>query len=79
MSPRKGILWFRNDLRLHDNEALLEALNHCEEIIPVYVFDTRLWNGKSSFGFPKMGDHRARFTIESVLDLKNHFYKRARI
>ncbi|MEZ5056112.1 MAG: DASH family cryptochrome [Saprospiraceae bacterium] len=70
MSPRKGILWFRNDLRLHDNEALLEALNHCEEIIPVYVFDTRLWNGKSSFGFPKMGEHRAQFTIESVLDLK---------
>ena len=26
MHPRRAIVWFRNDLRIHDNEALTEAL-----------------------------------------------------
>lgn len=43
MEKRIGILWFRLDLRLHDNEALHDALNHCDEIIPVYIFDERIF------------------------------------
>ena len=38
---KRAILWFRNDLRLHDNEALSEALKTAEEIYPVYIFDER--------------------------------------
>ncbi len=71
MEKRIGILWFRQDLRLHDNEALTEALNHCQEIIPVYVFDERVFTGKTrKLGLPKTGKFRANFIIESIKDLR---------
>ena len=31
------IVWFRTDLRLHDNPALYAADSHAERIIPVYI------------------------------------------
>lgn len=31
-----AIMWFRNDLRLHDNPALIAALEH-EQVIPLYI------------------------------------------
>lgn len=38
MPSKKAILWFRQDLRLHDNTALIYATkNH--DIIPVYILD----------------------------------------
>ena len=61
MSNNRAIVWFRNDLRLHDNEALTEALKHADEIIPVYVFDERIFGGKTRYGFPKTGVFRANF------------------
>ena len=66
-----GIVWFRQDLRVHDNEALIDALDSCEQIVPVFVFDTRVFAGKTKYGFPKTGTHRARFIIESVKDLQH--------
>ncbi len=57
-----SILWFRQDLRLHDNEALLEALRNADELIPVYIFDIK----------PKrISVSRLRFLIESVIDLRH--------
>lgn len=70
MYRKRAIVWFRQDLRLHDNVALTEALKSADEIIPVYVFDERVFQGKTSFGFPKTGRYRARFIIESVQDLR---------
>ena len=70
MNNKPVILWFRNDLRLHDNEALKEALSADSDILPIYVFDDRLFYGKSSFGFRKTGVHRAKFIIESIQDLR---------
>lgn len=67
---KRSILWFRNDLRLHDNEALHEACRHTEEVIPVYVFDERIFLGKTPFGFPKTGKFRAQFIIDSIKDLR---------
>ena len=66
------IVWFRLDLRLHDNEALTDALKSCDEVIPVYVFDERLFEGKTRYGFRKTDRHRARFVIESVEDLRTN-------
>jgi deoxyribodipyrimidine photo-lyase len=71
MNGRTSIVWFRNDLRLHDNESLIKAISSSDNIIPVYVFDTRLFLGKTSFGFPKTGKYRAQFLIESVESLKS--------
>lgn len=70
MSEKLAILWFRQDLRLHDNEALTDALKHVDQIVPVYIFDERVFNGETRFGFPKTGKYRARFIIESVKDLR---------
>ena len=55
MPEKKGIVWFRQDLRLHDNEALWEALHVCDEIIPMFIFDERALFGKSKYGFNKLG------------------------
>ena len=63
------LLWFRNDLRLHDHEPLHRALEQTADIIPVYCFDPRQF-GQTSFGFPKTGSYRAQFLLESVADLR---------
>ena len=72
MSSRKAVLWFRTDLRLHDNEALRDALEVAKEVYPIYVFDSRLFLGYSSFGLRKMGRHRCKFLIESVMNLREN-------
>ncbi len=33
----RALLWFRRDLRLTDNPALLAALQECDRIIPLYI------------------------------------------
>ena len=38
----RGIVWFRRDLRLHDQPALAAACEECEEVIPLFVFDEPL-------------------------------------
>ena len=73
---KRVIVWFRQDLRLHDNEALVEALGVADEVIPVYVFDVRLFRGKSIFGFDRIGIARAQFILESVVDLRERLRAR---
>ena len=70
MKKKRVIVWFRQDLRLHDNEALADALRTSEEVIPVYVFDERVFRGKTKYGFPKTGAHRTKFIIDSIKDLR---------
>jgi deoxyribodipyrimidine photo-lyase len=72
---RRAIVWFRNDLRLHDNEAITNALRMADEVIPVYVFDERIFMGKTRFGFAKTGKYRAQFILESIEDLKQNLKK----
>jgi len=38
----RGIVWFRRDLRLHDQPALTAACQECDEVIPLFVFDEPL-------------------------------------
>lgn len=38
----RGIHWFRNDLRIHDNRALSCLLEKVEEWLPLFIFDPRL-------------------------------------
>jgi len=75
MTTKRVIVWFRQDLRLHDNEALTEAIAHSDEVIPVYVFDTRVFTATTPNGFPKTGKYRAQFIIESVQNLKANLKK----
>ena len=73
---KRSIVWFRSDLRIHDNEALSDALAHNDEIIPLYVVDPRLKSGKTKAGFDKMGVYRRKFVQESLEDLRRNFQKR---
>jgi deoxyribodipyrimidine photo-lyase len=71
----RGIVWFRNDLRLHDNEALTDAIKNCDEVLPVYVFDERIYRGYTKFGFRKADRHRTKFVIEAVKNLRENLQK----
>ncbi len=65
---KTAIVWFKTDLRLHDNETLIKAIAQSNEIIPVYCFDESQFE-TSSFGFKKTGNFRAQFLLESLIDL----------
>eukprot|EP00878_Enallax_costatus_P001665 GHUV01001818.1.p1 GENE.GHUV01001818.1~~GHUV01001818.1.p1 ORF type:complete len:492 (+),score=141.61 GHUV01001818.1:197-1672(+) len=66
---KPAIVWFRNDLRLHDHEPLAAASSSATSLLPVYIFDPREY-GKSPNGFDKTGPYRARFILEALHDLK---------
>ena len=38
---KPALVWFRNDLRLHDHEPLAAACAASTSVLPVYVFDPR--------------------------------------
>ena len=60
-----GLMWFRRDLRVDDNAALLEALRSCRQVHCVFVFDTDILDL-----LPRM-DRRVEFIRESLVDLDN--------
>ncbi len=70
-----AIIWFRNDLRIHDNEALTKAITDSNVVIPVYIFDERIFNGKTKFGFRKTDIFRTKFIIESIICLRKKLQK----
>eukprot|EP01026_Neomeris_dumetosa_P030046 TRINITY_DN2414_c0_g1_i14.p1 TRINITY_DN2414_c0_g1~~TRINITY_DN2414_c0_g1_i14.p1 ORF type:complete len:735 (-),score=48.41 TRINITY_DN2414_c0_g1_i14:262-2295(-) len=83
---KRIILWFKNDLRLHDNYTIHEAVKavkegKTQEVLPLYCFDPRFFDiniidRKTSMkGTPKMGPYRTQFLLESVLDLKQNLRK----
>ena len=42
------LLWYRRDLRLHDHPALSAARHAYEQVVPVFVLDDALLNGRFS-------------------------------
>lgn len=71
MSERTILVWFRNDLRIEDNEILLEATRKADYVIPVYCFDPYYFKTTPS-GTLKTGNVRAKFLIESVANLREN-------
>ena len=37
--PRRNVMWFRRDLRIGDNPALLAAIESSDEVIPLFILD----------------------------------------
>ncbi len=62
------IVWFKTDLRLHDNETIIKAIAQSDQIIPVYCFDDTEYV-TTEFGFKKTGSFRTHFLLESLIDL----------
>ncbi|MEZ4289671.1 MAG: deoxyribodipyrimidine photo-lyase [Myxococcota bacterium] len=59
-SAGRGIHWFRNDLRLHDNTALAALADRVEAWLPVFVLDPEL------LGAGGRETPRARFLLGCV-------------
>lgn len=70
MSGRIILVWFRNDLRTHDNEVLVRALEQGNQIIPVYCFDPRHYEDHGE-GIRKTGVLRAEFIRRNVQALRD--------
>ena len=64
-----AIYWFRNDLRLEDNPALMLACKSADFLLPIYVNDKRL-EEETPWGFPRISEHRKVFLQESLEDLR---------
>ena len=58
-----GLMWFRRDLRSHDNAALYHALKTCRQVHCVFTFDTEILDS-----LPRR-DRRVEFIRESLVDL----------
>ena len=62
------IYWFRNDLRLADNPALVEACLQADCLLPIYIHLPQA-QATHDLGFPREGAHRQAFLRESLDDL----------
>ena len=59
-----AVVWFRRDLRIFDHPALAAALRDHERVVPVFVLDRRLIDGR----FPSPG--RTQFLLDSLDGLR---------
>jgi len=57
-----NILWFKKDLRIHDNEALFEASKDFK-VLPIYIIENDLWAQNTH------SDRQWQFCKESLIDL----------
>jgi deoxyribodipyrimidine photo-lyase len=58
-----AIVWFRRDLRIHDHPALVDAISNAERVVPLFVFDPALLDGRWR------SSNRAWFLAGCVRDL----------
>lgn len=59
----RSIYWFKKDLRIEDNKALLGAIHNSKELIPIFIFDKNILREFNSYN-EKLG-----FTTESIKEL----------
>lgn len=65
---KRGLVWFKNDLRIQDNETLRKAIAENEEVLCVYCFDDEMLEQVYP-GIKKMGPFRLQFLRESLEQL----------
>jgi len=65
------IVWFKTDLRLHDNESLIKAIAQSDAVVPIYCYDESHFT-TTAFGFQKTGAFRAQFLQEALIDLDSN-------
>lgn len=68
--PTRAVLWFRNDLRIRDNQLFqYEEVRRADELVAVYCIDQRHFEVSSFGDHKRIGRHRARFLAQSIEDL----------
>lgn len=65
-----AIWWIRRDLRLHDNQALSQAIGEGRRVAPVFVMDDRLLDS------PNAGPRRTAFMIDGLTRLDHDLRQR---
>lgn len=68
---KRGLVWFKNDLRLHDNEALTRAQEDCSALLFCYCIEKKDFE-MLALGFKRIDVIRFKFMQQSVLDLKKN-------
>ncbi|KAL6533736.1 Myosin-3 [Orobanche hederae] len=63
-----SIVWFRNDLRVLDNEVLFKAWASSKVVLPVYCIDPRIIGSRTPL--------RTQFLMECLTDLKRSLMRR---
>jgi deoxyribodipyrimidine photo-lyase len=71
---KTGLVWFRNDLRVADNYSLSKSILENDRVIAVYCFDPRSF-AVGQYGFKKTEKYRAKFLLETVIELKQNLAK----
>lgn len=64
----KGVVWFRRDLRVHDQPALAAALAECREVVGLFIFDEPLLESH------RFGNACVTFMVESLHNLGNSMH-----
>lgn len=62
-------VWFRSDLRVHDNPALFEACRNADSVIALYLHTPEQWHHHD------MGLNKQRFILENVAGLSQDLAK----
>ncbi len=65
---KKVLIWFRNDLRIHDHEALFTASHEGAEILPVFIKEHPI-KRNAPFFINGVSHFRTTFLDESLQDL----------
>jgi len=71
---KTAIVWFRSNLRLHDNPVINQACDACDNVVCVYIFDEI--HHTEEFGLTSLGPFRRHFIMQSLLDLDAELRKR---
>ncbi len=66
----KGLIWFRHDLRLTDNPALVSLSRQCDKALMLYVIDPE-WFRPNRFQTQAMGHFRKAFLYQTLSALQN--------
>ncbi|WP_299117345.1 DASH family cryptochrome [uncultured Winogradskyella sp.] len=64
-----SLVWFRNDLRTIDNIVLSEATKSKKRVVGLYCFDPKYFKD-NKYGFKTTEKFRAKFLLETIIDLK---------
>ncbi len=67
---KTGIFWFTNDMRLHDNPALMRANTLMDSLLCIYVIDFT-WMASSQYSLANKSKASLAFLSESLSDLQH--------
>ena len=69
-----SLVWFRNNMRVEDNNSLIKAINNSENVIGFINIDPKNFLS-TKYGFKKTEKYRVKFLLETISDLKSQLDK----